>query len=66
MPTAEELARFNSRNVAGDPVPIETFLMAPLPPKVLKAFPELEEWHKVENERRAEFIKRLNTREGGT
>ncbi len=63
MPLSDEqknLRRFANLQ-GGEASPVETFLMEPLPPKVLKAFPELEAWHKRENDRRVEFIKRLNT-----
>ncbi len=35
--------------------------MEPLPPTIVRAFPEMKEWEKKENERRIEFVKRLNT-----
>lgn len=63
MPSDPELARFAHRNEAAGRGPIEDFVMEPLPPNITRAFPELKDWEKRENARRAEFVKRLNTRE---
>lgn len=61
MPSPEELARWSGRNQSAERGPVEEFVMEPLPATIVRAFPEMKEWEKKENERRVEFVKRLNT-----
>lgn len=61
MASDKDLASAQRRNEEQSRLPVEGFILEPLPPEVTRAFPKMAEWEKRCNARFAEFARKLNT-----
>ena len=61
MATASELESAKNRTDTQGRLPVQGFVLEPLPQEIVKAFPKMADWEKRCNARIAEYVTKLNT-----
>lgn len=61
MATENEIRSLSNRSDASGSLPTPPMELEPLPKEIVKAFPAMAEWHKRNNEKLAEWVKKTNT-----